>query len=112
MKKTGRREAPGLRELVDLLPIVPAVPSGYFSDVLTVSNLPLSWVPTPLTAVMMAIAIPAAIRPYSMAVAPDSSLKNDKMRDFMAVEPRFGNSRNQGPPVPVSGTTDKNLRLF
>jgi hypothetical protein len=35
---------------------------------------------------MMATAIPAAIRPYSMAVAPDWSLKNDKMRDFMAVD--------------------------
>ena len=43
-----------------------------------------SWLPTPFTAVMIAIAIPAAIRPYSMAVAPDSSLKNDLMIDFMA----------------------------
>jgi hypothetical protein len=33
---------------------------------------------------MIAIAIPAAIRPYSMAVAPDSSLKNDLMIDFIA----------------------------
>ena len=43
-----------------------------------------SWLPTPFTAVMIAIAIPAAIRPYSMAVAPDSSFKNDLMIDFMA----------------------------
>ena len=35
----------------------------------------LSFVPTPFTAVMMARATPAAIRPYSMAVAPDSSFK-------------------------------------
>jgi hypothetical protein len=28
---------------------------------------------------MMATAMPAAIRPYSMAVAPDSSLKNFAM---------------------------------
>ena len=43
-----------------------------------------SWLPRPFTAVMIAIAIPAAIKPYSMAVAPDSSLKNDLMIDFMA----------------------------
>jgi hypothetical protein len=29
--------------------------------------------------------MPAAIKPYSMAVAPDSSLKNVEMRDFMVV---------------------------
>ena len=46
-----------------------------------VLNLP----PTPCTAGMIATAIPAAIRPYSMAVAPDSSLKNVKMSDFIAI---------------------------
>src|ERR1700675_494507 len=56
----------------------------YFSEVLTLVKTVLNWLPTPLTAVMMAMAMPAAIRPYSMAVAPDSFLKNDKMRDFMA----------------------------
>ena len=35
-----------------------------------------SWLPTPFTAAMIAIAMPAAIRPYSMAVAPDSSFAN------------------------------------
>ena len=35
----------------------------------------LSLVPTPFTAVIMAIAMPAAIKPYSMAVAPDSSFR-------------------------------------
>jgi hypothetical protein len=29
--------------------------------------------------------MPAAIKPYSIAVAPDSSLKNVKMRDFMVM---------------------------
>jgi hypothetical protein len=69
---------------------------GYFSEVLMLTNLPLSSVPRPFTAVMIAIAIPAAIRPYSMAVAPDSSLKNDLMIDvgwfrpgFVFLEPRF-----------------------
>jgi len=33
-------------------------------------------VPTAVTAVMITTAIKAAIRPYSIAVAPDSSLRN------------------------------------
>src|SRR6516165_7654590 len=48
----------------------------YFSEVLMASNLLLRFVPTPFTTAMIARAIPAAIRPYSMAVAPDSSVKN------------------------------------
>src|SRR5215216_7624252 len=55
----------------------------YFSELLMVLKFADSWVPTPFTAVMIAIAMPAAIRPYSMAVAPDSSLKNDLMIDVM-----------------------------
>ena len=55
---------------------------GYFSELLMVSKFELSLVPRPFTAVMIAIEIPAAIRPYSMAVAPDSSLRNDLMSRF------------------------------
>jgi hypothetical protein len=51
----------------------------YFRAVLTAVNLVLSAVPTPLTALTIAIAMPAAIRPYSMAVAPVSSAKNLRM---------------------------------
>jgi hypothetical protein len=36
----------------------------------------LSVVPRPFTTLMIATEMPAAIRPYSMAVAPDSSAKN------------------------------------
>ena len=39
-------------------------------------NLVLSFVPSPFTTAMMASEMPAAIRPYSMAVAPDSSARN------------------------------------
>jgi len=56
----------------------------YFSEFEIVTKFVDSWVPRPFTAVMIAIAIPAAIRPYSMAVAPDSSLKNDLMIDVVA----------------------------
>ena len=46
---------------------------------LIVVNFVLSEEPTPLTALTMATAIPAAIRPYSMAVAAVSSFKNLRM---------------------------------
>jgi hypothetical protein len=49
---------------------------GYFRDVLIDVNLVLRLVPSPFTATMMASEIPAAIKPYSMAVAPVSSARN------------------------------------
>jgi len=42
----------------------------------------LSVVPSALTAAMIAIEIPAAIKPYSIAVAPESFLKNAKTVDM------------------------------
>ena len=50
--------------------VVPAA----FSLPETRPNRPDRSVPIAFKAVMMATAMPAAIRPYSMAVAPDSSL--------------------------------------
>jgi hypothetical protein len=50
----------------------------YFREVLIESNLVLRFEPRPLTTAMIASEIPAAIKPYSMAVAPDSSDKNFK----------------------------------
>jgi hypothetical protein len=47
----------------------------YFRELLIEVNLSFRFVPRPLTTAMMASEIPAAIRPYSMAVAPDSSEK-------------------------------------
>jgi hypothetical protein len=46
---------------------------SYFSAVLTVPKVVVRFVPIPLTTVIMTTAIPAAIRPYSIAVAPDVS---------------------------------------
>ena len=59
------RGTPGLRNAREL--------GGYFSELLMLLKVPVSAPPTPLTAVMIAIAMPAAMRPYSMAVAADSS---------------------------------------
>jgi hypothetical protein len=49
---------------------------AYFNDVLIDVNLVLSFAPSPFTTAMMASAMPAAIKPYSIAVAPDSSARN------------------------------------
>lgn len=59
----------------------------YFNDVLIDVNLALSVVPSPLTAAIIARLMPAAIRPYSIAVAPDSSAQNFA-KDFFTVPPR------------------------
>jgi hypothetical protein len=45
-------------------------------------NVPFKFVPTVPTAVRITTAMPAAIRPYSMAVAPDLSLRKRETRFF------------------------------
>jgi hypothetical protein len=49
---------------------------AYLSELFIAVNLVLSLVPSPFTTAIIASAMPAAIRPYSMAVAPVSSRKN------------------------------------
>jgi hypothetical protein len=48
---------------------------AYFSCDEIELNVVFSFVPRPFTTAMIAIEMPAAIRPYSMAVAADSSCK-------------------------------------
>ena len=48
----------------------------YFTAVEIDPNVPLRLVPTPFTTLIIATEMPAAIRPYSIAVAPDSSARN------------------------------------
>src|SRR4051812_24492286 len=55
----------------------------YFSDVLIEVNLVFRLEPRPLTTVMIASEMPAAIRPYSMAVAPDWSFTKRAIRLFI-----------------------------
>src|SRR5204862_431643 len=54
--------------------------TAYFRWVEIVWNLVLKVVQVPLTATMITTEIPAAIRPYSMAVAPDSSFTKRAIR--------------------------------
>jgi hypothetical protein len=69
---------------------------NYFSELLIEVNLSLRFVPRPLTTAIMASAMPAAIRPYSIAVAPDSSDKKfNKVRFNSASQGlRVGNHSN------------------
>jgi hypothetical protein len=53
-----------------------AVRTAYFNEVLIEENFVLSFAPIPFTTAMMTSEMPAAIKPYSMAVAPDSSARN------------------------------------
>jgi hypothetical protein len=71
---------------------------NYFSELLIEVNLSLRFVPTPLTTAIMASAMPAAISPYSIAVAPDSSDKKfNKVRfNSASLELRVGN-RSRAP---------------
>jgi hypothetical protein len=55
----------------------------YFNEVLIELNMVFRLLPSPLTTAMIASAIPAAISPYSMAVAPDSSFQNLKKERVM-----------------------------
>ena len=55
----------------------------YFIWVVTLLNVLVNLVPRPFTTEIIATEMPAAIRPYSMAVAPDSSLAKRLTRDFM-----------------------------
>lgn len=48
-------------------------------------KVPLSLVPTPLTMLIIAIEMPAAMRPYSMAVAAVSSLRKARNLCSMSI---------------------------
>ena len=55
---------------------------AYLSCVETLSNFALRVEPIALTVAIITTEMPAAIRPYSIAVAPDSSFKNAKTLDI------------------------------
>ena len=59
----------------------------YFSAVEIEPNVPFKLVPTPLTTEIIATEMPAAISPYSMAVAPDSSLRKALSFRRIVVQP-------------------------
>jgi hypothetical protein len=73
--KNPRRTSPARAKPREFLCFLRKETETYFSELLIEENLSFRFDPRPLTTAMMANAIPAAIRPYSIAVAPDSSDK-------------------------------------
>jgi hypothetical protein len=55
----------------------------YFSELLIAENLVFSLAPMPFTTAMMASEMPAAINPYSIAVAAVSSAQNFRINVIM-----------------------------
>src|SRR5262249_42448625 len=61
--------------------------AGAFTASAILSQVPLRLVPASCTAAMMTTAMPAAIRPYSMVVAPDSSQTKRERTFFISLAP-------------------------
>jgi hypothetical protein len=60
---------------------------GYFSAFFTAPNVEFNFVPNPCVTVMIATEMPAAISPYSIAVAPDSSAQKRLTKAVIFVAP-------------------------
>jgi hypothetical protein len=73
----------GRRDELQTLPSGAGDPALYFSEVLIEVNLVFSLAPMPFTTAMMTSEIPAAINPYSIAVAPVSSAQNFRTNAIM-----------------------------
>jgi hypothetical protein len=69
----------------------------YFRELLMEVKFVFRFTPRPLTTAMMASAMPAAIRPYSIAVAPPSSRR--KLNKV-----RFNTASHFKPPFSASNT--------
>src|SRR5262249_59121979 len=61
-------------------PGMPGPSGAYFRAVETLVKVVFSFEPTVCTATMIATEMPAAINPYSIAVAPDSSLRKRRTK--------------------------------
>jgi hypothetical protein len=64
-----------MRLVARMMPSLHPRAKPYFSELLIEVNWALMLVPSPLTTAMITSEIPAAIKPYSMAVAPLGSFK-------------------------------------
>src|SRR4051794_16446197 len=80
----------------------------YFSELLILVNLLFKFVPRPLTTVMIAIEMPAAISPYSIAVAPDWSFRKRAKSLLIGIpQPQEGWSMTGGDCSPVKSIAKK-----
>src|SRR5262249_12369915 len=87
-KKSARRR--GRRALHNVRRYEPPTPVPYFTAAAIALKVTTRLVPTSFTAVMITTAMSAAIRPYSMAVAPLSSRRNAKNFDMECLPIRVG----------------------
>src|ERR1700730_17198042 len=71
----------------------PRQPRGHLRAFATLSKAAVRFVPTSFTAVMMTTAMPAAMSPYSIAVAPDSFLRKFAKSLFIGISPSFVSKR-------------------
>ena len=95
---------------------------GYFRELLIDENMPLMLLPSPLTIAMIASEIPAAINPYSMAVAPAWSRQNLKAKVFIypalpllraeMLRTASGSSKYTSTSKPLLIPASKVLRIF
>ena len=69
--------------------------ANYFRELLMDVNMPLRLLPRPLTIAIMAREMPAAIRPYSIAVAPESFRQKLKT-DFFILLPSIASPGPKG----------------
>jgi hypothetical protein len=81
----------------------------YLSDELIAENFELSAVPSEFTAAMIASEMPAAIRPYSMAVAPDSSSRKRVAKFFISHSNAF--VRTKSPPRDMHNICQSTIAL-
>src|SRR5262249_41504168 len=76
-------------------------PTAYLSAVCTLVKVVFSFEPRPCTTAMIATEMPAAMRPYSMAVAPDSSFTNfNTFFIFGSIAPTVAERGSGGPLLP------------
>src|ERR1700730_18910833 len=73
----------------------PRQPHGHRTALATLAKVALRFVPTSFTAVMMTTAMPAAMSPYSIAVAPDSFLRKFARSLFLGISPFFCSARGK-----------------
>src|SRR3954468_40650 len=89
MLEAGRRTAAGSSAPITKRPrnagafLLGSRTLAYFSDELIEVNLLFRLAPRPFTIAMIASEMPAAISPYSIAVAPDSSFTKRAIRFFI-----------------------------
>src|SRR3974377_608744 len=84
----------------------------YCSALATLLNVPFTAVPVACTATMIATEIPAAMRPYSMAVAPELSLKKRITSLFILVSLEHSTCTRKLCSATLSSDSNQHLNFY